>query len=1060
MARPATAASASLRLLGVPAMVDAHHQRPLPPRRPYQLLAYLACRRTWVGRAELAEMFWPDRAEGAARGNLRTLLLRAKPWPGLEALELQAERVRWLPPTDLDVFEAAAAAGLDEELLALPWGPLLEGLDNGLSEPAARWLEHERERLAALWRNAAQRRIAALQRADPAAALALAERLVALDPWDDGALLALAEAAAVLGEPARGAAALRAHARRLQAEHGLPLPAALRAALSRLEDFAPGDPAAAARQRAAAMPTSAPAARMPQLIGRRRELADIVAAFSTAEAVRALVLTGPGGIGKTTLAQAALPLLEPQVDGGAHWVPLAELSDVAQLGGRIAQVLGLPQGAEAGSQLVARLATRPTLLALDNAEHLGGLAEAVGQLLASCPALRVLITSRTRIGFSNVASRAYRLEGLPLPDADERSPALLRAFDSVRLFETRALAVEPAFSLAGQADAVVRLLHAVQGMPLAIELGAAMVPVLPVADIVAALEDSLDVLDAAVDDGAAPALRALRGCFQRSWSLLGAGLQQGLARLAVLPAAFDREMAERVAGVSLPALVRLHEASLLHREEAAGRRGAGSTAAGTAAGLAGAAGAASASGPAAGALAPARFVLHALLRLFIRDAHPLAGEASDALAARHAALVGHRIEALDQPGQLGNAASLDALEDQLAHVRAAWRQVATRGPPALAARFARVLGRYHVSRGRIDEALPAFAAALAALHALDPAGRAGQRARAVTLRTQAMLEFHGGHLTQAAEHARLALRWATQAGDPHTAVGCLTVLGNSLWRTGDEDAAERHFRQAVARGERLGDAAVVSAATTGLGIVARMRGDFESALGHYRQARSTASAMGNVAGELSDLNNIADVLQALGRQREAIDALDEALELAARHRLDGLRALMLTNAAYAHLALGQSTEARQRLVGAAQWAASSSASNADIERFLCEASLEVLEGRPDAAAGPLAQALAAAEQGTSTLLQLHCIEVAGEWLLARGDSQAAAAQWLWLLQQPGSSAPMRGRVAVLLDALSLDAATRLALEARLPAAGSAAAGVTAALEHNRAALASARPFER
>ncbi|HWH82153.1 MAG TPA: hypothetical protein VNU71_07940, partial [Burkholderiaceae bacterium] len=96
---------AVLRLFGTPALIDTEdRERMFAPRRPFQLMAYLACRRGWVARAELAELFWPDRPEGAARANLRVLLLRVRQQPGFDALELQAERVRWRMPSDLQRF--------------------------------------------------------------------------------------------------------------------------------------------------------------------------------------------------------------------------------------------------------------------------------------------------------------------------------------------------------------------------------------------------------------------------------------------------------------------------------------------------------------------------------------------------------------------------------------------------------------------------------------------------------------------------------------------------------------------------------------------------------------------------------------------------------------------------------------------------------------------------------------------------------------------------------------------------------------------------------------------
>ncbi len=953
--------ASGIRLLGLPSLRGPAGEQPLPPHRPQQLLAYLACRRGWVARSELAELFWPDRPEGAARGNLRTLLLRLQRLGLSPPLELQSERVRWLPASDLAHFEAAAtSAAEDEALLALPWAPLLDGLEPGLPEPVLQWLARERERLAALRRAAAHRRMAALQAEDPAAARRLAERLLEQEPWDPSALRVLADSALALGEAQQGIDTLQAHAHRLRddpAAGGQQPPAVWRAALARVNGAGISSGAATAAQ--------PPMLTSERFVGRRAELVELVARLQQ-PGVRQLQLLGPGGIGKTALALAALPLLEPQFEAGAHWVALADLTDAAQVPARVVQALGRSLSASPGlwEQVAAAIGPRRLLLVMDNAEHLPALAPALDMLLAACPGVRLLSTSRLRSAAADGRASVLLLEGLPLPDPDDTDADSLRRFDAVRLFEARALAVDPGFRLAPQAAAVVALLHATEGLPLAVELAAAMLRLLPAAEIVQALAESLDALDAG-------APRGLRACFERSWALLGPGQRAALARLAALPGAFGREMAKHVAGAALPTLVALHDASLLQ----------------TAAG--------------------GRWTLHPLLRQYVVARQPLPAAAAAALAAQHSAFVAHQVESFDRPGALGSGAQLDALEPELPHLRAAWRHSVQHGPAVRAGQFARLMGRYAESRGRAQELLPL----LAELVALFPAEtRPQQRARALTLRTQAMLEFYAGQLQPARAHARQALRWATQAADPATAMACLTVLGNATFFAGQAAQARPHFEQALKRAQRLDDVVIASAAHNGLGLVARSLGQPEAALAHYEEAVALSRSIGDHGAALSTLNNLGNLLYLRGRPREALARFQQALQLAQAERIEAQLALLQTNIAASHLELGELDAAASSLAAATEALPFNRAVMVPTEILLAHARLAAARGRHGEAARHWAEAAETATAAGSVMLQLRCVTVQGLLDLAVGDTAGALQLWRWVQRQPGCDAAMHAAV--------------------------------------------------
>src|SRR5262245_28040016 len=229
-------------------------------------------------------------------------------------------------------------------------------------------------------------------------------------------------------------------------------------------------------------------------VGREHELAEVKRSLMDAAL---LTLTGAGGCGKTRLAlEAASALLEDFPDG--VWLAdLAATTDPERLPGVLANALQLRE--EPGRSLVETLAdalrTKRLLLVLDNCEHLvepcARLAEA---LLRSCADLRILATSRESLGVAGEV--AWRVPSLRTPDPELLPPVeQLERYDAVRLFAERARLARPGFAVTpANAAAVARVCHQLDGIPLALELAAARVAVLPVEQIAARLHDRFRLL--------------------------------------------------------------------------------------------------------------------------------------------------------------------------------------------------------------------------------------------------------------------------------------------------------------------------------------------------------------------------------------------------------------------------------------------------------------------------------------------------------------------------------------------------------------------------------------
>jgi tetratricopeptide (TPR) repeat protein len=403
--------------------------------------------------------------------------------------------------------------------------------------------------------------------------------------------------------------------------------------------------------------------------------------------------------------------------------------------------------------------------------------------------------------------------------------------------------------------------------------------------------------------------------------------------------------------------------------------------------------------------------LHPLLRQYAAER----GQVDPAaLGSRLAAHVGHVLAAIDRPDRLADPPTLDALDPELPHLRAAWSWAVQHGTAALLMRLTRVLGRYHVDRGRSHELLPLLDHAV---HEIAAPGRSGLAARALALRTKAMLEFHRGALATAQADARQALRWASRAGEPTTACACLTVLGNALLFAGRADAARPHFELALRSAQARGEVSLAASASNGLGLVARARGDHDTALAMFKTAGAAWRDLGDVAGQLTALSNIGNIAFVRQHWADALAADQEYLAVVTRHGLAARRALAQTNLATTFIESGDLARARRH----AEQAVAAMPDNGEVmppvEARLALARIEAAEGRPAQAVAAWMQALTAARQSSSEWLLLRCSLIAGDLLAAQGSRDEAAGLWSWLLQLPQADAPLRAAAERRLQAL-------------------------------------------
>lgn len=274
-------------------------------------------------------------------------------------------------------------------------------------------------------------------------------------------------------------------------------------------------------------------------LGRERELGDVAALLGSGEA-RLLTLTGPAGAGKTRLALQAAGEAADAFPDGIFWVPLAALRDPTLVLEVAAQALDARDG------LADRIGDRRLLLILDNFEHLIDASGELVGLLAECPNVRLLVTSRELLRIPG--EQAY-----PIPPLEPR--------DATELFSARARAVDPGF----QADAAVHeLCRRLDNLPLALELAAARIQVLTPEQLLDRLSKRFDLLKAG--RGVDPRQQTLRATIAWSYDLLDESERLLLDRLSVFRGGCTLDAAEEICDADVDTLQSLIDKSLLRRQ--------------------------------------------------------------------------------------------------------------------------------------------------------------------------------------------------------------------------------------------------------------------------------------------------------------------------------------------------------------------------------------------------------------------------------------------------------------------------------------------------------------
>ncbi len=538
------------------------------------------------------------------------------------------------------------------------------------------------------------------------------------------------------------------------------------------------------------------------------------------------------------------------------WVELAPLDDALIVAQEVASRVGVPDspGEDPAAAITAHIADRQALIVLDNCEHLtSAVARLAEQLLAGCPGLAILATSREVLGIDG--ERNWPVPPLSLPGtSDQLSAAVLSEYDAVKLFEQRAQLIRPSFALTDEnAAAVLQVCRRLDGLPLAIELAAARMHMLSVNQLATRLDDIFGVL---VGGARSAPVRhqALRATLDWSYDLLEEDERAVFRRLAVFAGSFGLPAAEQVAAggeiaaaAMLDLLARLADKSLLQADL---------------------------TGPAA------RYYLLGIVRKYAAERLAQSAE-QDAVRRAHlnwyVGFVQKIVPRIDR-GDGGPQAlelELDAVDAETANLRVALEFARQAGDTIAALQIAGPLGHYAYLRGHYHEVRQWMDAAVTGRGTEVPAG----------LRAQALLGSGRLALLQcdyvpAIRRLEAALRLYRDLDDQQGISATVQVLGSVAREQGRYARAMELHAESLAAAEAVGDQWAIARAHGHLGFVLWLQREYEQATAECELALA-------MSRELADGQEIAWSQISLGAIARYSGAADRAATLLADSRALG-----------------------------------------------------------------------------------------------------------------------------------------------------------------------------